>query len=91
MFPFFDSPLANLKLMIMPAITLGTALAAITMRQTRSALLEVLQQEYITTARAKGLAALGGDQPPRTQERVHSGRHHYRIANGTARWRDGYR
>ena len=56
--PFFDSPLANLKLMIMPAITLGTALAAITMRQTRSALLEVLQQEYITTARAKGLAAL---------------------------------
>ena len=56
--PFIESPLANLKLMVMPAITLGTALAAITMRQTRSALLEVLQQEYITTARAKGLAAL---------------------------------
>lgn len=56
--PFIESPLANLKLMVMPAITLGTALAAITMRQTRSALLEVLQQEYITTARAKGLGAL---------------------------------
>ncbi len=56
--PFIESPLANLKLMIMPAITLGTALAAITMRQTRSALLEALQQEYITTARAKGLGAL---------------------------------
>jgi peptide/nickel transport system permease protein len=56
--PFFDRPFANLKLMILPAITLGTALAAITMRQTRSALLEVLHQEYITTARAKGLKTL---------------------------------
>jgi peptide/nickel transport system permease protein len=46
----------NLKLMLMPAFTIGTGLAAILMRQVRSALIEVLQQEYIMTARAKGLS-----------------------------------
>jgi peptide/nickel transport system permease protein len=40
---------------VLPAITLGTALAALLSRQIRSGLLEVLQAEYITTARAKGL------------------------------------
>jgi peptide/nickel transport system permease protein len=45
----------NLKLMIMPAFTIGTGLAAILMRQVRSALIEVLQQEYVITARSKGL------------------------------------
>ena len=46
---------ANLRLMIMPAITLGAAMAAVVTRMTRSSLLEVLRQEYILTARAKGL------------------------------------
>jgi peptide/nickel transport system permease protein len=46
----------NLQLMIMPAMTVGTGLAAIVMRQVRSALIEVLQQEYIMTARSKGLS-----------------------------------
>jgi len=46
---------ANLKLMILPAITLSGGSAAVLMRQTRSAMLEVLHQEYVTTARAKGL------------------------------------
>ncbi len=46
----------NLQLMIMPALTVGTGLAAILMRQVRSALIEVLQQEYIITARSKGLS-----------------------------------
>ena len=45
----------NLRLMLMPAFTIGTSLAAILMRQVRSALIEVLQNEYIMTARAKGL------------------------------------
>jgi len=45
----------NLQLMLMPALTTGTGLAAVLMRQVRSALIEVLQQEYIMTARAKGL------------------------------------
>jgi peptide/nickel transport system permease protein len=46
----------NLQLMIMPSLTIGTGLAAILMRQVRSALIEVLQQEYIMTARSKGLS-----------------------------------
>lgn len=45
----------NLKLMLMPTIAIGTSLSAILMRQVRSALIEVLQQEYVMTARAKGL------------------------------------
>jgi peptide/nickel transport system permease protein len=46
---------ANLALMVMPTITLAGGIAAIVMRQTRSAMLEVLRQDYVTTARAKGL------------------------------------
>ena len=45
----------NLRLMLMPSLAIGTGLAAILMRQVRSALIEVLQQEYVMTARAKGL------------------------------------
>jgi peptide/nickel transport system permease protein len=43
------------KGMIMPTVTLGLALSAITMRQTRSGMLEVLREDFIRTARAKGL------------------------------------
>lgn len=43
--------------MVMPTIVLGTALSGIIMRQTRSALLEVLREDFIRTARAKGLAS----------------------------------
>lgn len=53
--PILEDPIDNLKRMIMPAITLGTALSAIVMRMTRSSLLEVLDQDYVRTARAKGL------------------------------------
>lgn len=55
--PFAEDPVQNLKHMILPAVTLGTGLSAVIMRQVRSSLLEVLQQDYVTTARAKGLAA----------------------------------
>ncbi len=41
--------------LVLPAVTLGTALSAILMRLTRSSLLEVLPQDYLSTARAKGL------------------------------------
>jgi peptide/nickel transport system permease protein len=41
--------------LILPAITLGTALAAILTRMTRSSVLEILHEDYITTGRAKGL------------------------------------
>lgn len=45
----------NLQMMVLPALAVGLAQAAILMRQIRSALLEVLHREYVTTARAKGL------------------------------------
>jgi peptide/nickel transport system permease protein len=52
---FTQAPLQNLKQMIIPAIILGTSLSAVTMRLTRTMMLEVLRQDYIRTAWAKGL------------------------------------
>ena len=54
--PLLEDPVANVKRMIMPALVLGTALAAVLMRQTRNAMIEVLSADYIRTARSKGLA-----------------------------------
>jgi peptide/nickel transport system permease protein len=54
--PLAEDPLANLKRMLMPALVLGTGLAAVLMRQTRNAMIEVLSADYVRTARAKGLA-----------------------------------
>jgi peptide/nickel transport system permease protein len=45
----------SLKMIIMPAIVLGTTSAAVIMRQARSALIDVLDQDYITVARSKGI------------------------------------
>ena len=53
---FVEDPLGNLRLLVFPALTLGFAMAAATMRTTRSAMLDVLSADYIRTARAKGLA-----------------------------------
>jgi peptide/nickel transport system permease protein len=53
--PFFEDPVENLRRMIMPALVLGTGLAALIMRQTRSSMLEALTADYVRTARAKGL------------------------------------
>lgn len=50
-----DNLLANLKGMILPAISLGSVVAAEIMRQLRSSMLEVLNEEYVQTARAKGV------------------------------------
>ena len=52
--PFAD-PWLSAKMLLMPALVLGTHSAAVIMRQGRSMLLEVLEQDYITTARSKGL------------------------------------
>lgn len=54
--PFFQDPIANLSHMIVPAILLGLSMSAVTMRMTRTMMLEVLRQDYIRTARAKGLS-----------------------------------
>ena len=66
---FTDDPWQNMKQMIVPALVLGTSLSAVTMRMTRTMMLEVLRQDYIRTAWAKGL-----------QERVVVMRHAVRNA-----------
>jgi peptide/nickel transport system permease protein len=52
----FEDLKSNLAAMIMPAFVLGNAIAAVLMRHTRSAMLQVLSSDYVRTARAKGLA-----------------------------------
>jgi len=53
--PFAESPLDNLRHMLLPAASLGLILAAATTRIVRSSLLETLGRDYVRTARAKGL------------------------------------
>jgi peptide/nickel transport system permease protein len=53
---FWDSPWRNLQQFLLPAAVLGYRLAAATMRMTRSTVLEVLREDYVRTAWAKGLA-----------------------------------
>jgi peptide/nickel transport system permease protein len=55
----------NLKSIILPALSLGLTLNAVTMRQVRASLIEVMREEYVTVARAKGL-------PEREVIRVHA-------------------
>ena len=54
--PFREDPVANLRAMVMPAFVLGTNIAAVLMRHTRSAMLQVMSADYVRTARAKGLS-----------------------------------
>ena len=61
---FFDDPWTNLRQFVPPAIVLAFGSSAVLMRLSRSALLEVLRNDYIRTARSKGL-----------RERVVIGRH----------------
>ena len=53
--PFTESPVENLKLMILPALTIGLHVAPLILRQTRASILQVLPQDYVRTAHAKGL------------------------------------
>lgn len=53
--PFFSDPLRNMTLMLLPSITVGLSMAALVMRQTRTAMLQVLGQDHVRTAYAKGL------------------------------------
>ena len=53
--PLTEDPLGNLGMLLIPSLILGTASAAATMRMTRTMMLEVLRQDYIRTAWAKGL------------------------------------
>ncbi len=53
--PIWEDPIHNLSMLIWPAIATGYRYSAVATRMTRSALLEVLREDYVRTARAKGL------------------------------------
>ncbi len=55
-FPFFNNPIGNLGVFIIPAVILGMVVSGTTMRMTRTMMLEVLRQDYVRTAWAKGLS-----------------------------------
>jgi peptide/nickel transport system permease protein len=55
--PLWKDPIRNLSMALLPAITVGYRYAAVSMRMTRSTMLEVMREDYIRTARAKGLLA----------------------------------
>src|SRR2546429_2967473 len=50
-----DDPIANLSQMVLPALSVGYRYSAVSMRMTRSTVLEVLREDYVRTARAKGV------------------------------------
>ena len=52
---FFDDPIGNLKMFVVAAVVLGMSMTGMTMRMTRTMMLEVLRQDYIRTAWSKGL------------------------------------
>ncbi len=54
--PFTDDATGNIRDLILPMITLGTASVAVNLRQIRASMIEVLGQDYVRTARAKGLS-----------------------------------
>lgn len=54
--PFFQDPWGNVGRMFWPSLTFGISIGAIILRYTRSSVLEVLGEDYIRTARAKGLS-----------------------------------
>jgi peptide/nickel transport system permease protein len=53
--PFLEDPLRNLSQLIWPALAVGYRYSAVAMRMMRSTVLEVLQEDYVRTARAKGV------------------------------------
>lgn len=53
--PFLQDPLENIRMMLLPVFATGIALAATIVRQTRSAMLDVLGQDYMMTAKSKGV------------------------------------
>ena len=54
--PFTDDPMSNIRDLVLPVIALGTSTVAVNLRQIRASMVEVLEQDYVRTARAKGLS-----------------------------------
>ena len=85
--PVGEDALAHIGMFIIPGLILGTYLSAVTMRMTRTMMLEVLRQDYVRTAWAKGLRERGGRRPSRDKERADSGDHpHWAAAAYPGGW-----
>jgi peptide/nickel transport system permease protein len=67
--PFTENPLENLKIMLVPALVFGVTRAGPIMRIMRSALLDVLRQEYIRTAGPRGSRSAASSSGTRSRTR----------------------
>jgi peptide/nickel transport system permease protein len=56
--PFGDDPTGNIRDLVLPVLTLSTGAVAVNLRQIRASMIEVMQQDYVRTARAKGLSEM---------------------------------
>jgi peptide/nickel transport system permease protein len=56
--PFTDDPASNVRDLLLPMVALGTSTVAVNLRQLRASMVEALEQDYVRTARAKGLSEL---------------------------------
>ena len=74
----FEDPITNLPALIWPALSVGYRYAAVATRMMRSALLEVMREDYIRTARAKGVYQPHRDAPACAAQRHAAGRHRHR-------------
>ena len=74
-------PGPNLKSIILPSLSLGLTLNAVTMRQVRASLIEVMREEYVTVARAERPPRGGGNPRARAEERYDPGDHCDRTAD----------
>jgi len=87
--PFTGDPIGNLKMFIVPAIVLGMSLTGVTMRMTRTMMLEVLRQDYIRTAWAKGLSEWVVITR-HALKRFNPGNYHNRSSDGYCHWGHGH-
>lgn len=85
--PISESPVLWAKGMVMPTIALGTALSAGIMRLTRSALLEVLMQDYVRTA-GEGPGRAAGHLAAHVEERIAARRNAVNPSARRADWRN---
>ena len=76
--------------LVLPALTLGAALAAMTARMTRASLIDELGELYVLAARARGVSRLGAVLASRAQKQPHSRRDHHRPATGLGADRDDH-
>jgi hypothetical protein len=89
--PPAEDPAMFAKQLVLPTLSLGLVQAAVLTRYVRSAVLDVLREDYLRTARAKGVASHAGAGPPWAAQRGRTGCHRARPPAGNAADRGGGR